>query len=224
MSLRHTENLTQVKLSVIVGGRGASPPRSHFTRAWTGFRPSCLPNNLSGEESDQPRQRTRLTVPDCALPEIRCLTQWSYSISCLTEDGCAAKQRGAHSPPCVRLWACLSSRCRFDCKVKGGSRGHFGQLTLEPQQAVLVINLRLRSEVNAEHDLLSPVQLKTKRGCWEGRLNVTQVDARVSRSGSGLGVGRISGESVAAVCLIEPQMKWVISTTQQQVNGQGLSA
>lgn len=54
------------------GGSGASPPSSHFTRAWTGFRPSCLPNNLSGEESDQPRQKTRLTVP---LREIRSLTE-----------------------------------------------------------------------------------------------------------------------------------------------------
>lgn len=94
--------------------------------------------------------------------------EWSYSISCLTEDGCAAKQeRGGGES----LGACLSSRCWFDCEVKGGSRGHFGQLTREPQWAVLVINLTRRSEVNAEDDLSPPVWQKTKRGSWEGRFN-----------------------------------------------------
>lgn len=36
---------------------------------------SCLPNNLPQEESDQPRQKTRLTVPDCAVKEISSLTE-----------------------------------------------------------------------------------------------------------------------------------------------------
>lgn len=44
-------------------------------------------SNLAGEESDQSRQKTRLTVPDCAVKEISSLTEWSYSISCLTDGG-----------------------------------------------------------------------------------------------------------------------------------------
>lgn len=51
------------------------------------FQTPCLPNNLPWEESDQPRQKTRLTVPGCAVKEIRSLTEWSYSISCLTDGG-----------------------------------------------------------------------------------------------------------------------------------------
>lgn len=51
------------------------------------FRSRCLPNNLSGVESDQPRQRTRLTVPGCTVEEIRGLTGGGYSTSCLTDGG-----------------------------------------------------------------------------------------------------------------------------------------
>lgn len=51
------------------------------------FQTQCLLNNLPGEESDQPRQKTRLTVPDCAVEEISSLRERSYSTSCLTDGG-----------------------------------------------------------------------------------------------------------------------------------------
>lgn len=97
------------------------------------FQTPCLPNNLSGEESDQPRQKTRLTVPDCAVEEIRGLTEWSYSISSLTDGGRQlhreTKTEGLKK--CLRVF--LSGRCLFDCEVKGGSGDLFGRLTLKPQ-------------------------------------------------------------------------------------------
>lgn len=50
------------------------------------FQTLCLPNNLPGEESDQARQKTRLTVPDCAVREIRSLRERSYSTSWSTDE------------------------------------------------------------------------------------------------------------------------------------------
>lgn len=120
------------------------------------FQTPCLPNNLPGEESDQPRQKTRLTVPDCAVKEIRSLTERSYSISCLTDGGrwLPGENKDRRSkrsrekkklvpegvlkqPLPARLWS------------RGGSRGLFGRLTLKPQWTDLSLTSP-RLEVNTE--------------------------------------------------------------------------
>lgn len=79
------------------------------------------------------------------------------------------KQKQKKQKENERLEAFLRSRCLFDCKVKGGSGGLFGWLTLKPQWTDLSLTL-CRPEVNTENDPLSPAQLKTKRDCGRGHL------------------------------------------------------
>lgn len=72
---------THLKLFYFVNkgrvGKKKAGAAFHFADAWTGSGASVYLTNLSGEQSDQPRQKTRLTVPDCAVEEIRGLTEWS---------------------------------------------------------------------------------------------------------------------------------------------------
>lgn len=172
VSFGHRDTLNLFILSIIgTVGIKLKPPFSSQVSFWPRldrFQTLCLLNNLPGEKSDQPRQKTRLTVPDCAVKEIRSLTEWSYSVSCLT-DGGRRLHRETKTEEVKRAWGCfLSSRCLFDCEVKGGSGGLFGWLTLKPHRTDLSLTSR-RPEVNTQNDLLSPVQLKTKRDRGRGR-------------------------------------------------------
>lgn len=205
---RDTLNLFILSITGRVGIKLKPPFSSQvsFCPCLDRFQTPCLPNNLPGEKSDQPRQKTRLTVPDCAVKEIRSLTEWSYSVSCST-DGGRRLNRETKTEGVKRAWGCfLSSHCLFDCEVKGGSGGLFGWLTLKPQRADLSLTLH-GPEVNTQNDLLSPVQLKTKRDCGRGRLtDVTRVWLRwLLRSIAVAGEGGISGESAAAVRLMDGQ-------------------
>lgn len=134
------------------------------------FQTPCLPNNLSGEESDQPRQKTRLTVPDCAVDEIRGLTEWSYSISCLTDGG-----RQLHRETKTEgVKKCLRAFFKRPLPVRLWSQRRLRRplWPADPQASVdrFVINLARRPEVNTDNDLLSPAQLKTKHDCGGGCL------------------------------------------------------
>lgn len=133
-SQRHLE------LIYFVNRRAGWEKNNRSCRRLDRFRSRCLPNNLSGVESDQPRQRTRLTVPGCTVEEIRGLTEGSYSTSCLTDGGrllCGqtkTESRGLWGKSaCLRAFFLLFFWL-FDCDVESGSGG---QLTLEPRQADL---------------------------------------------------------------------------------------
>lgn len=200
VSFSHTETLNLYILSIIgrVGIKLELPFSSQvsFCPRLDRFQAPCLPNNLPGEESDQPRQKTRLTVPDCAVKEIRSLTEWSYSISCLTDggrwlhretktEGVKKKEKRKWVPEGIfkqslPVWLWSQRRLRRPLWLA------------EPQASAdrFVINLAQAGGERREWPFIT-CATQNKAWLWQRSLNgcfwvVTQVVAKVSCSGRGV--------------------------------------
>lgn len=144
-----------------MGKRSELAPSSHVSLCprLDRIQTPCLPNDLPGEVSGQPGQKTRLTVPDCSVKEISSLSERSYSITRLTDGG-----RWHHRGGSRKMRKETSARgCFYAAAACSTVKSKEAP---EASQAGWSSDSSLTSrgpEVNTENDLLSPAQLKTKR-------------------------------------------------------------